>query len=183
MDKISVFLTLDCRISVIEDLSHKSLESCTRASVHFEPVAAWYSLSGRKKESSASPFFFIMTPRQHQHYSVSNRTADTSQHEKISSPVYCQISSPPRTFNITCTSLIILPKGVLVDHICSMQRICWISRWLCEKKVPALRATSFLQPFRGHLHPLFSGVVFLCTKCMSLPRPGQFFLSAKSLFC
>ena len=36
-------------------------------------------------------FFFIMMPRQHQHHSVAIRTADTSQHEKISSPVYCQI--------------------------------------------------------------------------------------------
>ena len=33
----------------------------------------------------------IMTPCQHQHHSVAIRTADTSQHEKISSPVYCQI--------------------------------------------------------------------------------------------
>ena len=35
VDKISVLLTLDCRISAIEDLSHKLLESRTRASVHF----------------------------------------------------------------------------------------------------------------------------------------------------
>ena len=35
VDKISVLLTLDCRIFAIEDLSHKSLESRTRASVHF----------------------------------------------------------------------------------------------------------------------------------------------------
>ena len=35
VDKIDVFLTLDCRISAIEDLSHKPLESHTRASVHF----------------------------------------------------------------------------------------------------------------------------------------------------
>ena len=34
VDKISVLLTSDCHISAIEDLSHKSLESCTRASVH-----------------------------------------------------------------------------------------------------------------------------------------------------
>ena len=34
-----------------------------------------------------------MTPRQHQHHSVAIRTADTSQQEKISSPVYCQISA------------------------------------------------------------------------------------------
>ena len=42
--------------------------------------------------SGATPIFYlIMTPRQHQHHSVAIRTADTSQHEKISSPVYCQI--------------------------------------------------------------------------------------------
>ena len=35
VDKISVLLTLDCRISAIEDLSHKLLESRTRASVFF----------------------------------------------------------------------------------------------------------------------------------------------------
>ena len=35
VDKISVLLTLDCRISAIEDLSHKSLESRTRSSVNF----------------------------------------------------------------------------------------------------------------------------------------------------
>ena len=35
VDKISILLNLDCRISAIEDLSHKSLESRTRASVHF----------------------------------------------------------------------------------------------------------------------------------------------------
>ena len=35
VDKISVLLTLDCRISAIEELSHKSLESRTRTSVHF----------------------------------------------------------------------------------------------------------------------------------------------------
>ena len=35
VDKISVLLTLDCRISAIEDLSHKSLESRTRCSVQF----------------------------------------------------------------------------------------------------------------------------------------------------
>ena len=35
VDKISVLLTLDCRISAIEDLYHKSLESRTRSSVHF----------------------------------------------------------------------------------------------------------------------------------------------------
>ena len=35
VDKISILLTLDCRISAKEDLSHKSLESRIRASVHF----------------------------------------------------------------------------------------------------------------------------------------------------
>ena len=35
VDKISVLLTLDCRISAIEELSHKLLESRTRTSVHF----------------------------------------------------------------------------------------------------------------------------------------------------
>ena len=35
VDKINIFLTLDCHISAIEDLSHKSLESRARASVHF----------------------------------------------------------------------------------------------------------------------------------------------------
>ena len=35
MDKISVCLTLDCHISAINDLSHKSFESGTRASVYF----------------------------------------------------------------------------------------------------------------------------------------------------
>ena len=35
MDKISVSLTPDCSISAIENLSHKSLESGTRAIVHF----------------------------------------------------------------------------------------------------------------------------------------------------
>ena len=33
--KISVLLTLDCRTSAVEDLSHKSLESRTRSSVRF----------------------------------------------------------------------------------------------------------------------------------------------------
>ena len=35
MDKISVSLTPDCSISAVENLSHKSLESGTRAIVHF----------------------------------------------------------------------------------------------------------------------------------------------------
>ena len=35
VEKSSVLLTLDCRISAIEDLSHKSFGCHTKASMHF----------------------------------------------------------------------------------------------------------------------------------------------------
>ena len=50
-----------------------------------------------------------------------------------------------------------------------------------SKKVPERSASSFLQPFLGHLHPKPHETSFCFTRCMPLPHLVQFLLSESSL--